>query len=162
MVKKILVVFLMSIISIYGYSTGAPKEACPDMKPQHPFDPQSANEFPYNVTVSKTNVNQGGKVLITISGWKVKHFKGFLVQVRDNKDAVGSFSIPPSYGLAQTLDCGSTNSAATHTSSDLKDTVELEWIAPFKYTGKLTLFTTVAKDGEVFWSKQKAIDIQVL
>ncbi|KAB0804288.1 hypothetical protein PPYR_01258 [Photinus pyralis] len=161
MIKSVLVIFFSFIVcSVYGYSTGAPKEACDDMKPQHPYDPKTT-KFPYNVTISKLDAQQGETLLVRVAGGMEPQFKGFLVQIRDKNGPVGSFSIPSSNKLAQTLDCGSKTNAVTHTSADLKDAVEFDWTAPSNYKGKLTLFASVAKDGAVFWAKQEANSIQV-
>ncbi|KAF5297664.1 hypothetical protein FQA39_LY11995 [Lamprigera yunnana] len=152
--------FLLFVSPIYANSTGAPEDACEDMKPQHGPDPQPSS-FPYRVTVSKKDVKQGENIQITISGAKEKQFKGFMVQVREKNNAVGTFLIPSEDELAQVLQCKSKNVAATHKSSDLKDSVALTWMAPTKYKGKLTVYVSVAKTGAVFWAAHPTNELYI-
>ncbi|CAH2016391.1 unnamed protein product [Acanthoscelides obtectus] len=100
---------LLGVSYAYAYSAGAPESVCEDMLPKHPVDAQKS-KMPYKISVSKNQVKPGEPVEITISG---KSFKGFFLQVRDDKGKpVGEFQIPDNDKYAKTVNCQ--NSKATY------------------------------------------------
>lgn len=101
MFKLHLVTIFAVASSVYAYSGGAPEETCDDMTPKHPVDPQSS-AFPYVIGISKKKISPGDVVQITIGK---DNFKGFLLQVRKGKKAVGQFVIPADHKFAKTLNC---------------------------------------------------------
>jgi len=101
-----LVVLVGMVAVVYGNSSGAPKEACGDMIPQHHTPPQKSKS-PYTVNA---NFNKGnGLVKITIRG--PEPFKGFFVQGRVGDQPVGSFVNPPKN--VKIIDCGSGRAVST-------------------------------------------------
>ncbi|KAF5282713.1 hypothetical protein FQR65_LT02710 [Abscondita terminalis] len=159
---KCTVAFLLVLAAyVNGNELGAPELACVDMVPQHGVDPKETS-FPYSVSVNKDNIKQGDTVEITVSGDKEPDFKGFLLQVRDSKNKpVGTFIITSSHKSAKVLQCDSKNVAATHKSKDDKQTVVVEWKAPSNLSGKLTVYATVAKNGQEFWARKPTAEITV-
>ncbi|VEN39079.1 unnamed protein product [Callosobruchus maculatus] len=94
--------FLLGVSYAYGYSAGAPESVCEDMLPKHPVDAQKT-KMPYKISVSKNQVKGGDAVDITIGG---KTFKGFFLQVRDDKGKpVGEFQIPANDKYAKSVNC---------------------------------------------------------
>lgn len=80
-----------------GYATGAPKEVCEDMLPQHGA-PAQTKESPYTLTSNRKSVRGGETVTLTLAAKDQSKFKGFLVQARNSDGApIGSFMpLPPS------------------------------------------------------------------
>lgn len=81
----------------HGYATGAPKEVCEDMLPQHGA-PAQTKESPYTLTTNRKSVKGGETVTLTLAAKDQSKFKGFLVQARNGNGApIGSFTpLPPS------------------------------------------------------------------
>lgn len=152
------IVFVITTTIVHGYSTGAPVEVCDDMKPKHPYEPQTS-ALPYQVTVDKDQIKATDKVKITITG--KKPFKGFLVQVRKagNAAAVGSFSVDKAIG--KTIDCGHSKAAVTHNNDSNKTGVTLEWTPSADAAGVYTVYVTVAEDGAIFWVKQATAQMTI-
>lgn len=106
--KATLIVISAVVATAWGYSAGAPESVCDDMIPKHPVLPQKS-PLPYTISVSKKEAKAGEIVDITIGG---KPFKGFLVQVRNGKNAVGSFQIPDSDKYAKVINCHGTTAVS--------------------------------------------------
>lgn len=64
--------------------------------------------------------------------------KGFMIQARSMQDGsiIGEFS-PPQDRLAKIIDCGNVGNTATHSSTELKRNVVLEWNAPTDFIGDI-------------------------
>ncbi|VEN39080.1 unnamed protein product [Callosobruchus maculatus] len=150
--------FLLGVSYAYGYSAGAPESVCEDMLPKHPVDAQKT-KMPYKISVSKNQVKGGDAVDITIGG---KTFKGFFLQVRDDKGKpVGEFQIPANDKYAKSVNChNSKTNAATHKNATDKKDFKLTWKAPGS-PGKYTVYATVAEDGGTFWVKKPTEVISV-
>ena len=108
----VLPILLLTIIrNSYGYSAGAPLEACDNMKPDHPADPQPDGTFPYKISVSPNEIKSIDQADITISG---QPYLGFLLQVRDDTNKpVGHFTIPDDHRYAKTLNCSNGDRVST-------------------------------------------------
>jgi len=146
--------------SALGYGSGAPRDACEDMIPQHGLDPQTS-AFPYLVRVSKTSIKAGENVDVTIVGKRADPFKGFMLQARVGDTPVGMFvnKNSPNYRVT---DCGTgSQNTATHASGDDKKEVTLIWVAPPQLKETVHFYSTVAKDGATFWVKQKSRPLTV-
>ncbi|KAL0273964.1 UNVERIFIED_CONTAM: hypothetical protein PYX00_006514 [Menopon gallinae] len=154
--KVTLAVVLATTLAVaYGYGGGAPVEACGDMVPQHHVAPQST-PFPYRISVSKSNIRSGEKVLVTISG---KEFKGFFVQGRVGDVPVGTFEPAPGVKL---VDCGgSRGSGASHSDPNPKQQIALTWVAPPGLSETVQFRVTVAQDGGTFWVGQKSTPLTI-
>ena len=102
MLRAVLVLLVSAacLALVHGYGSGAPKEACGNMIPQHHTDPQNSRS-PYTVRAATTKTP--GIALVTISGPEA--FQGFLVQCRVGDQPAGKFINPPSN--VKLFDCGS-------------------------------------------------------
>ncbi|XP_017784481.1 PREDICTED: putative defense protein Hdd11 isoform X2 [Nicrophorus vespilloides] len=154
----VFVTLSMMVAMATAYSGGAPEDVCVDMTPKHSVDPQKS-AFPYKITTDHETVKAGDKVKITISG--PKPFKGFLLQVRDGKEAVGKFNVDDSDKYVKTINCFSKKqNAATHKNSAEKESLTLEWVAP-EAAKSYTVHATVAENGGVFWANHATAKITV-
>ncbi|XP_075213942.1 reeler domain-containing lethal (2) 34Fc [Lycorma delicatula] len=155
----VVTVLYIGVLQVHAYSTGAPKEVCEDLFPQHAEDPQ-IDGFPYTIKANTTKIRPSDAVRVTISSDKGIKFKGFIIQARVGDIPVGKFEPAANVKL---LDChvGKKNSA-THTSADEKTSVTLVWVAPPKLEEDIKFTATVAKNGAVFWVARKSEKIKVV
>lgn len=99
----------------WGYSSGAPKDACADLAPHHIDSSQheilaQTTPFPYAIDVEKSTIKSGDKVRVVISGTeRSKTFEGFFVQARVGNIAVGKFDAAPNVKL---VDCGNSQAVS--------------------------------------------------
>jgi len=154
-------VLFVSAVSVNGYATGAPPQACNTLTPKHgPTTPQNGAP-PFDFSVSKTTVNAGDRVTVTLSrSGNGPSFKGFLLQARKSggSTAVGKWT--PVSGISKGLKCDDQdNSSLTHVNNDEKEQVTGEWVAPAR--GTYEIFYTVAENGGTYWVGQKSRTITV-
>uniref|UniRef100_A0AAR5PFQ2 Reelin domain-containing protein n=2 Tax=Dendroctonus ponderosae TaxID=77166 RepID=A0AAR5PFQ2_DENPD len=157
--SKLMILTVLSVAaSAWGYSAGAPEAVCGNMTPNHPASAQKTR-FPYKVSVSSDTIKAGEETKINISG---KQFKGFLAEVRDGDQAVGSFQIPADDKYLKAINCnGIKGSGATHKNKVEKSDISLTWKAP-STAGKYTVYATVALDGLTFWVAKPSGTINVV
>ncbi|XP_014249583.1 putative defense protein Hdd11-like [Cimex lectularius] len=163
--KSFYLIFTIAFI-LFGfassYKSGAPKETCEDMTPQHKVPPQKSRS-PYVIRLSRTKIHAGESVDVTITGKTTETFKGFLLQARLGSTPVGKFSTKGSSNLVKLTDCGSgSQNAATHASPDDKKEVVLRWTAPPNLKETVVFYATVAKNGGEFWVSQKSRNLVVV
>lgn len=99
---------------VLGYETGAPRDSCSDMTPQHGNN-TGGSEAQYRLTVSSDEVRAGDEVTVRLESVPLEEniFLGFLIQARsiDDKDqlgqeAIGEFVLnEENQRFAQLLDC---------------------------------------------------------
>jgi hypothetical protein len=151
---KVIFLCLMAVVATNAYSTGAPEEACADMKPQHGVDPQPSTA-PYQVSLSKNRIRAGDRVDVTIRGVRrTDTIKGFMVQARVGETPVGRWLVDKNNAYSQTLDCGNgSGNAITHKKidGDGVETLTFTWQAPRQLSEKVHFRATVALNGGVFW-----------
>lgn len=129
-------VLLISVTSHYasGYSGGASPAVCGSMIPGHGENPQPSDTNPYKIMVGQTSLQGFDTLDITLTSQNGNDiFKGFLIQVRKpgGDTAVGEFNGDGKDPDARTMSCfGTPNSAMTHTGSNEKKSVTVQWIAP--------------------------------
>lgn len=125
----ILISAFLQLREINASPFGAPQQACEDMLAQHPpFDPQTT--LPPIEVIAPLNIQTGETAQIIIRSTGGAQFRGFLIQIREF-----TTNIPAGRFLQQvevnTLNCfGLPQSAATHSNSQDKSEVVLEWEAP--------------------------------
>jgi hypothetical protein len=132
---KIFVVVLQ-IHYLSAFPGGASIASCISLAPSHGQNIPQATEAPFLITTSTNLINQAQRLTLKIEGIGVT-FRGFIIQARNNADAsqvVGRFISGLEIGL---INCANTpaQSTATHTSSDEKSTLLIEWEAPRDFTG---------------------------
>ncbi|XP_061387413.1 defense protein l(2)34Fc [Musca vetustissima] len=144
----------------FGYSSGAPKEACTNgLTPEHHVKEQSSPS-PYSVSTESV-VKAGEKLTVTLGGGE---FLGFAIQVQDsNKKPIGTFKVVES-NKSQLLTCSKAGDTLTHVKIDKKNipnTLQFQWVAPADYKGKAKLVGTVVKNGVTFWVSKLLKEIEV-
>merc|ERR1712110_355025 len=131
------------------------------MQPGHGFEPQSG-EPPARLILEKTTVAPGQPVHIRIEAEEGEEFKGFIVQARDATDPdkqIGSFGGSED---VKYVNCGGgVSNSVTHTSSDPKESVEVSWIPPPDFEGKVLMKYSVVKEFTKYWVRLEAGTIRV-
>lgn len=100
---------------VFGHGSGAPREACSDLTPQHGGNTTSSSSAPYRLTVSSDEISAGNEVTVRLEAVPLEEnfFLGFLIQARtiDDKEqlgesAFGEFVLNDEYSrFAKLLDC---------------------------------------------------------
>jgi hypothetical protein len=95
-------------------------------------------------------------VAVTVSAVATGLFKGLLLQARlvNTNTPVGQFQGLPD-GL-KPLTCGTANNSVTHSSSDDKDTVVVQWVVPSDFTADVEFVATIVHSFDVFWTQVKS------
>ncbi|TFK02556.1 sodium channel protein type 5 subunit alpha-like [Platysternon megacephalum] len=123
---------------------------CETMLPHHGGEPQKSTP-PYVIAVSFDKYDPGNEIQVTLEGTAERGFQGFHLQARELEGAapVGSFKITdPS---TQALACHNvSNSAVSHTNSEVKHKVTTTWIAPSN-TKSIQFRATFVQDSKNFW-----------
>lgn len=87
-------------------------------------------------------------------------FKGFMIQVRYKNRTIGSF-LPSSDNSFKTIDCESSSDTVTHTNTQLKKSLTLEWKPPTDFLGQVVIQSTIAQDYDKFWVDVLSSSIEV-
>ncbi|KAG2461534.1 FRRS1 reductase, partial [Polypterus senegalus] len=105
-----LFIFEKLVVTILGYSNGAPSSVCSSMLPSHGANPQSSSP-PYSLKVDKSTYSPGDQITVTLSG---NTYTGFLLEAQQvgGGNAVGSFNIP-SNSFSMGLQCNGVPGSST-------------------------------------------------
>ncbi|XP_040216116.1 putative ferric-chelate reductase 1 [Rana temporaria] len=136
---------------IYAYPNGKVEAACSTMIPGHPHSAQTSFA-PYSLTLTSTNYTGMLVFLVTLSKEQTgSDFKGFMIQARAPRGdtSLGTFVVNSSD--IQTLTCTSSQSAVSHTSRNLKSSVQAIWIPP-KAKSDIQFRATVVTSFDTFWT----------
>ncbi|XP_077681481.1 putative ferric-chelate reductase 1 [Eretmochelys imbricata] len=120
------------------------------MLPHHGGEPQKSTP-PYVISVSFDKYDPGNEIEVTLAGIAEHGFQGFHLQAREleGDTPVGSFKITDPN--TQALACHNvSNSAVSHTNSEVKHKVTTTWIAPLD-TKSIQFRATFVQDSENFW-----------
>uniref|UniRef100_A0A803YG86 Reelin domain-containing protein n=1 Tax=Meleagris gallopavo TaxID=9103 RepID=A0A803YG86_MELGA len=133
---------------IFGFPHANTSIDCDSLLPN--YEPQTSPP-PYIIAVSFDSFEPGNEIQVTLEALKDVGFKEFNLQAREigGDVPVGTFKItdPNTKGLA----CHNiTNSAVSHTNSDLKQKITTTWIAP-NDVRDLQFIATVVQDLEKYW-----------
>ena len=152
--------YIIIIAAVIAYFTfysqaapgGAPTLACETLFPLHNGTAAQNGTAPYSVSyVSVGN----GTWNVTVRGLTPSNdLKGFILQARPSNNTqlyqtVGSFT--PLNNSTKTISCLSSNDTATHTSKDVKTSVETQWRAPAG-NGSVTFRATVAVQFDILYA----------
>lgn len=140
----------MGFLQINASPNGAPQrdDVCLDLLPRHGASPQTQLP-PFEVIHTVNNIKGGERVKVTIrSTTGSDRFKGFLLQARtynatnaNNFDIVGEFfaiqndQSESSFNFRNCL--SKRHNCVTHASNSDKESISLEWKAPYDYKGKI-------------------------
>ncbi|XP_025038749.2 uncharacterized protein LOC102451418 [Pelodiscus sinensis] len=124
---------------------------CDTMLPEHGGEPQQSTP-PYIIALSSDKYAPGNEIQVTLKGIAEQGFQEFNLQAREleGDTPVGSFKITDSN--TQALACYNySNSAVSHTNSEVKYEVTTTWIATSDIKS-IQFRATVVKDSENFWT----------
>eukprot|EP00731_Ephydatia_muelleri_P026181 Em0018g281a len=140
---------LSMAMAVRAYSSGAPAAACARIYPEgHNGTSLSLSSSPFVLDIFQL-YNQLGNIYYTpgysytlsLSG---DNFRGFLVQARSSVSGtpLGKFSVGGD-GSQQLSQCSPPESAVTHTSNSVKNSVSLTWTAPATGSGPIVFLYAV-------------------
>ncbi|WAR07048.1 FRRS1-like protein, partial [Mya arenaria] len=149
-------VFLLAGVCPGGlaYPTGAPLQACADMKPLHP-PTTTSGQAPFAIKTSTLVYTPGAEITGTIYSPSGVKFRGLLMEVlkTDNTstDPVGTFDVVDNNTQTQ---CGQgSKQGLTHVSNSNKTSVTFKWIAPSAPAGDIRFRLSVVESYDVsrYW-----------
>lgn len=121
--------------------TGAPAQACADLKPGHGPKEFQTTVNPCSVKYEKL-VNGTYRFTLESEG-----FKGFALAVKDGSKYVGEWT---EFAYARILQCPQ-GKVITHTTNDVKSKADLLWVPNDSKVENLKIFGTCVKDYKNFW-----------
>ncbi|KAL5467494.1 hypothetical protein EMCRGX_G031729 [Ephydatia muelleri] len=134
---------LSMAMAVRAYSSGAPAAACARIYPEgHSGTSLSLSSSPFVLDISQL-YNQLGNIYYT-PGYSYTlnlgggNFRGFLIQARSSVSGtpLGKFSVGGD-GSQKFSQCSPPESAVTHTSNSVKNSVSLTWTAPAAGSGPI-------------------------
>lgn len=144
---------LLTPLPTYGFPTGAPDQACKDLKPGHGTEATSG-PAPFQLTADRDAVSASGdQIKVTLSSSSGTTFKGLIVQAVNSKDEpIGKFLAGKGVKLINSC------SAVTHSDREPKKTATLVWEAPadVKSSDKVTFKATVVHKFDQFYTDIKS------
>ncbi|XP_048020590.1 putative defense protein [Megalobrama amblycephala] len=146
-IQFLILVFWLNLHTLTAYRNGQVTQACMSMSPDHGFN-ASTLEPPYTVTSDASNYTDGQVITVTLHANETG-FKGFLLQARDEKGPVGTFTVMGSN--TQLLTCETNDSAVSHTSDDDKSNIVVQWKAPNSNNTDIWFRATFVQNFSIFW-----------
>lgn len=141
-VTTIKLISLFAVIkTVTSYGTGAPEGICDSMYPQHGFQLfAQESQAPYKIVPQSDSVEQGKILKVDVIAEPGNTFKGFMVRAEPvslpNK-IVGTFMTDVNENV-KAMNCFQINSGTiTHSNSNEKEKITLEWKAPLDFTGDI-------------------------
>eukprot|EP00731_Ephydatia_muelleri_P035334 Em0115g2a len=134
---------LSMAMAVRAYSSGAPAAACARIYPEgHSGTSLSLSSSPFVLDISQL-YNQLGNIYYT-PGYSYTlnlgggNFRGFLIQARSSVSGtpLGKFSVGGD-GSQRLSQCSPPESAVTHTSNSVKNSLSLTWTAPAAGSGPI-------------------------
>ncbi|XP_039531820.1 putative ferric-chelate reductase 1 [Pimephales promelas] len=147
-VQFLILVFGLNLYAVTAFKNGQVSLACMSMTPGHETNLNSTLEPPYTVTSDASNYTDGQVITVTLQANNTG-FKGFLLQARDEKGPVGTFTVLGNN--SQLLSCGTEGSAVSHTSNDVKSTIVAQWKAPNINNTDIHFRATFVQNFSLFW-----------
>ncbi|XP_058458577.1 putative ferric-chelate reductase 1 homolog isoform X2 [Malaya genurostris] len=134
---------------------GAPENVCNSMLPFHGGGiPPLQTTSPFRITPVTSVVGSGQVLNIDIESFPANVvFKGFMLQARNRfppNQVVGHFELTDESAV-KLINCGGERTTATHTNTQPKKDLTLEWIAPADFKGEIVFNGTIAQDYDKFW-----------
>lgn len=145
---------LLSLVASPGaaYPSGAPDQACKDLRPGHGVEPTSG-PAPFELTADRAGAAAGEQIKVSLTSSSGTTFKGLLVQaLNDKEEPIGKFLAGK--GLKLIDSC----SAVTHSDKEPKKMATLAWEAPAaaKADDKVTFRATVVHKMDQFYMDIKS------
>lgn len=137
-------------------------DTCEVMNPTMGSYPAQYSPFPYYINISAYTVKNSETLTYTLTGKNGQTFQSFMLEARDRFElAVGTYRPHP--GSAITLiDCPrGRNNSAIHADTKDKESLSVEWIPHFEFSGKVIFSITVAEKPLKFWLREKLEPVTV-
>lgn len=152
---SIALVLSVLIGPIITLPNGAPVSVCNTMLPFHGGGiPPLTTTSPFRITPVTSVVGSGQELQVEIESFPASVvFKGFMIQARNRfppNEVLGQFELTDESAV-KLIDCGGQGNTATHTNTQTKKDLALEWIAPAGFKGEVVFNATIAQDYDKFW-----------
>ncbi|XP_051734165.1 putative defense protein [Ctenopharyngodon idella] len=145
-IQFLILVFWLNLHTLTAFRNGQVTQACMSMTPEHGNN-ASTLEPPYTVTSDASNYTDGQVITVTLQANETG-FRGFLLQARDEKGPVGTFTVMEN---SQLLTCGTEGSSVSHTSNDDKSNIVVQWKAPSSNNTDIWFRATFVQNFSIFW-----------
>lgn len=134
---------------------GAPESVCNTMLPFHGGGiPPLTTASPFRITPVTSVVGSGQELQIEIESFPANVvFKGFMIQARNRfppNEVLGQFELTDESAV-KLINCAGESNTATHTNTNTKKDLALEWIAPSNFKGEVVFNATIAQEYDKFW-----------
>lgn len=149
---------------LFHVYSGAPTSACDSLLPVHASIPPLISNPLFQISLDNEVIGQSQIMQIEISGViNDLTMKGFIIQARDeNGQKIGEFMVSPQENLIRAIDCGSPANTLTHSSTEPKRSVIVDWKAPSNYIGDIIFNSTIAQDYDKFWVGVMSTPVRVV
>ncbi|XP_055528537.1 putative ferric-chelate reductase 1 homolog isoform X2 [Wyeomyia smithii] len=145
---------------------GAPESVCSTMLPFHGGGiPPLTTTSPFRITPVTSVVGSGQVLQVEIESFPANVvFKGFMLQARNRfppYQVVGHFELVDESAI-KLINCGGESNTATHTNTQPKKELTLEWIAPTDFKGEIVFNGTIAQDYDKFWVGLQSTPVKIV
>lgn len=116
--------------------------------------PPLTTASPFRITPVTSVVGSGQELQIEIESFPANVvFKGFMIQARNRfppNEVLGQFELTDESAV-KLINCAGESNTATHTNTNTKKDLALEWIAPSNFKGEVVFNATIAQEYDKFW-----------
>ncbi|XP_062543328.1 putative ferric-chelate reductase 1 homolog isoform X2 [Armigeres subalbatus] len=152
---SLILVLSVLIGPIITLPNGAPESVCDTMLPFHGGGiPPLTTASPFRITPVTSVVGSGQELQIEIESFPANVvFKGFMIQARNRfppNEVLGQFELTDESAV-KLINCAGESNTATHTNTNTKKDLALEWIAPSNFKGEVVFNATIAQEYDKFW-----------
>ncbi|XP_065088018.1 putative ferric-chelate reductase 1 homolog isoform X1 [Ochlerotatus camptorhynchus] len=163
---SIALVLSVLIGPIITLPNGAPVSVCNTMLPFHGGGiPPLTTTSPFRITPVTSVVGSGQELQVEIESFPANVvFKGFMIQARNRfppNEVLGQFELTDESAV-KLINCGGEANTATHTNTQTKKDLALEWIAPAGFKGEVVFNATIAQDYDKFWVGIESTPVKVV
>ncbi|GAB1860968.1 Putative ferric-chelate reductase 1-like protein [Camponotus japonicus] len=133
---------------VSGLPNGAPPKTCSNLTPHHENISPQTSYPPYQVLPAAGQ----GRVRLILGSPKGLAYQGFMILARDidTGEIVGEFTnLPDSARIVECIQ--GVKNGVTHTNTEKKQNLELDWEAPVDYEGTIIFNSTFAQDYSTYW-----------
>lgn len=163
---SIALVLSVLISPIITLPNGAPVSVCNTMLPFHGGGiPPLTTTSPFRITPVASVVGSGQELQVEIESFPANVvFKGFMIQARNRfppNEVLGQFELTDESAV-KLINCDGSANTATHTNTQTKKDLALEWIAPAGFKGEVVFNATIAQDYDKFWVGIESTPVKVV
>lgn len=127
--------------------------------------PPLTSTSPFRITPVTSVVGSGQLLQVEIESFPSNVvFKGFMIQARNRyppNQVLGEFMLTDEAAI-KLINCGGQSSTATHTNTQTKRDLALEWRSPDDFKGEVVFNGTIAQDYDKFWVGIESTPVKVV